>query len=147
MDTLPYPIPVKNTTANATATGGQGKVVARLGAERIPVVVQEGPAWLGGFLYAPPPWIGAAIKVIVLLIALGVVAGYLRHGVDENVLEEMAFAVFVVVGVLGLAEVVRSGVVPGPYVARMLVAGVGGWALAHGFVRGVDRGVCWVNNQ
>lgn len=149
MTDLAYPIPTNATNvsvAGAPPSNPSGEIVARLGSERIPVAVQFGPPWIAELLYAPPSWIGLALKLVVVAVAALVVLGYVRHGIDEDVLYEMSFAVFVVCGVLLLAEAVRAGYVPGPYVARMLVAGVGGWLLAHLFVRCIGQAVHRINN-
>lgn len=126
-------------TSNASGSGsGSGEVVATTG-DGVPVVVEQGPAWLARLAYDPPGWIEPAMAVVVVGVIGLAALGYHRHGIDEAVLEEMATAAITVFCVLGVAAVVRAPELPGGYVTKVLLAGVGGWLLAQGVVHGVER--------
>lgn len=123
-----------NETANAS-----GEVAARVGVERVPVVVEQGPVWLARLAYDPPAWLDTALTLVVVA-TIGLAAlGYYRRGIDEAVLREMGTAALTVVCVLGVAAVVRGVAVPGGYVTKALGAGVCGWVLAQLVASGIER--------
>jgi hypothetical protein len=133
----PTPTPSNATAANATSTTSGGEVAARVGAERLPVVVEQGPVWLAQLAYQPPGWLRPALAVLLVAVVGLSVLGYRRHGIDEDVLGEMATAALTVVFVFALGFGLPS--LPGGWAIETLVIGVGGWGLAQMVASGAQR--------
>lgn len=135
---LPMPETVnqsaENVSANVVNAGGRS------------VHVQQGPVELVNLAFNPPPWLHTAISLVVLVVAILVFVGLIRHGIDDDVLEEMAQIVFIVIGVLVMTNL--SGTfLPLPYIGDVLVGGFGGYLLAQILTHAVYKGVQSVTPQ
>ncbi|RDZ65980.1 hypothetical protein C5B90_06430 [Haloferax sp. Atlit-12N] len=122
MDPLPTSTPLDAPT---TACSDPTVVV-----DGIPVCTKQGPEWLVRLMYAPPEWLGLALKLLIVAVVVLTALGYYRHGVDKQVIRESAENGAAWLLVLALATTLRgTGIAPGGYFATVLVAGVGGFGL------------------
>jgi len=106
----------------------------------VPVCTQVGPEWLVRIMFAPPEWLGLALKLLIVAIVVLVALGYHRHGIDGDVVRESAENGMTWLAVLVLATTLRgSSVVPGGYVGVVVVSAVGGILSVKLAVTIVDR--------
>lgn len=102
------------------------------------VYVHQGPEAIAQLAFNPPTWIGLAMKLVILVV-LGLAAlSVYRHGVDEELVEEMSFMALVAVGVIVAtrAFVIYLEVA---YVLDVLGGAVTGWVAALLFKQLVYR--------
>ena len=93
-----------------------------------PVCVERGPEWLAQLAYDPPAWMSAAVAAVVILTIALAALGYHRHGIDEEVLREMADNVLIAICVLTVG--VMSSFPELPYWALVAITAGGGIGLA-----------------
>lgn len=96
------------------------------------LVVEQGPAWLAGYLYGPPGWLRAGLWVALLgLVGLTV---YGAHRIDDAqqwvaIAEESTQAALQIVSVATVTYLTVNFAAY-PYLVDVGVGVIGGWALA-----------------
>lgn len=125
-----------NNSSNQTAAADSGGDVIVV--DGTLVHIERGPAWLADLLIGPPTWVQVTLAAIAV-VTIGLAAlGYRRHGLDREVLEEMAqigtIVFCITVSTIMLRELAITG-----YLVNVLAGTAGGYALAQYLIRSYYR--------
>lgn len=90
-----------------------------VGIESDGVVVEQGPEFVVDLFVNPPWWVPVGMVVIAIIVIALAALGYRRHGIDEDVLEEMLQIGSIVIAIAAVAKILAA-FLSLPYVADVL---------------------------
>jgi hypothetical protein len=120
-----------NSTTTAAVDSLQNQTVIDAGRSGY-LVVEQGPAWLAGYLYGPPEWLRVGLWLALLgLVGLTV---YGAHRIDDPdqwvaIAEESSHAVLQIICVATVTYLAVNFATY-PYLVDVGIGVIGGWTLA-----------------